>query len=328
MRIQSAELRQSSINEKLTAWSRTETLKVVNAPRRFAPPNLISAQSASRTAARVEESIEDLKFRLLKRMLEALTGKSVETVRSLRPEPPVALPAIQAVASAPQAQGAPVVEMAVSERYYEAEALSYRAQGVVKTADGKEITIDLELNMNREFFQETNLRFVNGKQVTDPLVVNFEGPAAALTGEKFSFDLDSDGSSETISRLASSSGYLALDKNGDGTVNDGSELFGPSTGLGFRELAVYDADKNGWIDEADPVYGRLKIWVDGGAQGGGTLLALAQVGVGAISLQNLRTPFDIKDTATNELMGSVRSSSVFLREEGGAGTVQQLDLAV
>jgi hypothetical protein len=45
------------------------------------------------------------------------------------------------------------------------------------------------------------------------------------------------------------SGLLVIDKNLDGKVNDGSELFGPSTGDGFEKLARYDEDRNGWIDE-------------------------------------------------------------------------------
>lgn len=45
--------------------------------------------------------------------------------------------------------------------------------------------------------------------------------------------------------------FLALDKNGDSVINDGKELFGAATGQGFKELAIYDSDKNYWIDEND-----------------------------------------------------------------------------
>lgn len=61
--------------------------------------------------------------------------------------------------------------------------------------------------------------------------------------------MDCDGKQEEISKLNAGCGYLALDKNGDGVINDGNELFGVKTGDGFYELSKYDSDLNGWIDE-------------------------------------------------------------------------------
>jgi hypothetical protein len=57
-------------------------------------------------------------------------------------------------------------------------------------------------------------------------VINFNGKAPALTEKKFSFDLDSDGKEDQISFVGSDSGFLAVDLNDDGLVNDGKELFG------------------------------------------------------------------------------------------------------
>ena len=62
-----------------------------------------------------------------------------------------------------------------------------------------------------------------------------------LSDQTFYFDLDADGKEEEISVL-NGSGYLALDKNGDGVINDGSELFGTKNGDGFADLARYDED--------------------------------------------------------------------------------------
>ena len=64
---------------------------------------------------------------------------------------------------------------------------------------------------------------------------------AEVSDQTFYFDLDADGKEEEISVL-NGSGYLALDKNGDGTINDGSELFGTRNGDGFADLAQYDED--------------------------------------------------------------------------------------
>ena len=132
----------------------------------------------------------------------------------------------------------------------------------MKTADGKTIDISVQLNMSRTFYSHESISIRAGDALApiDPLVINFDGPAAALTERNFQFDLDCDGEMNQISFVGSGSGFLCLDLNEDGRINDGSELFGPRTGNGFAELAAYDEDGNGWIDEADSIYERLRIW--------------------------------------------------------------------
>lgn len=95
---------------------------------------------------------------------------------------------------------------------------------------------------------------------TDPLMINLDANIGSVSDQKFFFDLDSDGKEEQISFAGKGSGFLALDKNGDGKINDGSELFGTSSGDGFKDLAEYDEDKNGWIDENDSIFSKLKVW--------------------------------------------------------------------
>ena len=208
---------------------------------------------------------------------------------------------------------------------YEAEETEFASQGVVKTADGREIDFTVGLRMAREFSatESVSLRMGN---LTDPLVINFDGNAADLTDEKFAFDLDADGTEEQVSFLKSGSGFLAFDRNGDGVINDGSELFGPETGDGFAELATYDDDGNDFIDEGDSVYTRLSVFNRNGA-GEDVVTSLADAGVGAIYLDRAETEFSVTDD-TNETLGQVRSSSVYIDEDGSVGTVQQVDLAV
>ena len=122
------------------------------------------------------------------------------------------------------------------------------------------------------------------------------------------------------------SGFLAYDRNGDGVINDGSELFGARSGDGFGELSEFDQDGNRWIDENDDIYRNLRIWMvnsDGDPQ----LFALGEVGVGAIYLNHHDTPFTVKDEE-NTTLGKVRESGVFLHENGTAGIIQKIDLAV
>lgn len=215
---------------------------------------------------------------------------------------------------------APAVEQVRrrTEYHAESERTSFRAEGSVELATGETVRFAVSFDLQREFRSLSTS--ISAGNATDPLVVNFGGTPGALAEGKISFDLDAGGTLEQISLPGRGSGFLVLDANGDGKVNDGRELFGPQTGNGFAELAAYDADGNGWIDEGDPVYARLRLWsVDG-------LSTLAERAVGAISTASVETPFEIKDSA-NTLQAVIRRSGVYLSELGGAGIVQQFDLA-
>lgn len=207
----------------------------------------------------------------------------------------------------------------------ETEETSFSTTGVVKTADGRELQFNMNVGMSREFEQyyEQNLT-VAQFQMCDPLVINLDGDVAGLSDQTFYFDIDADGEMDEISRLEAGSGYLALDKNGDGTINDGSELFGTSSGNGFADMARYDEDGNGWIDENDAVWDKLKIWCRD-ENGKDVLYRLADKGVGAICLQNVSTDFALKGQE-GQTNGAIRSTGVFLYENGSAGTVQHVDV--
>ncbi|MBQ8547586.1 MAG: hypothetical protein IJ427_03720, partial [Lachnospiraceae bacterium] len=116
-------------------------------------------------------------------------------------------------------------------------------------------------------------------------------------------------------------------KNEDGTINDGSELFGTKSGDGFADLAAYDGDGNGWIDEADEVFSKLKIWTKD-ENGENLLLNLKEADVGAIYLGNANTQFSLNNAETNETNAIVRKTGVFLKESGTVGTVQHVDLVL
>ena len=209
----------------------------------------------------------------------------------------------------------------------EQENTSFSATGIARTADGREIEFGVELNMSRgfagSFFSSKDEEVV----LTDPLVINLDSSMANVTDQKFFFDLDADGKKEEISSLGSGSGFLAYDKNGDGIINDGSELFGTKSGDGFADLARYDEDGNGWIDENDSIFDNLKVWVKN-EDGTDRLLSLKEADVGAIYLGSADTQFHLNDRYTNQTNAVIQKTGVFLKESGGAGTVQHVDLAL
>src|SRR5690606_7458878 len=155
---------------------------------------------------------------------------------------------------------------------------------------------------------------------------NFGGNAAELTDQKFDFDIDADGEADRVSFVGSASGFLVLARNRNGAIDDGTELSGARTGNGFAELAAFDSDGNGWIDENDAIFAELRIWTKD-SSGADQLGTLAEHNIGALYLGQAATPFDLKDAQYNQ-HGQILSTGVYLSEDGRAGTMQQLDLFV
>lgn len=212
--------------------------------------------------------------------------------------------------------------------YEEKEESSFYSAGTVVTEDGRQIEFDIEAVMSRTFQQSSNVKIDYGSPLMrDPLVINLEGGTTEVSDQKFLFDIDCDGEEDNISLLAKGCGFLALDRNGDGRINDGSELFGTKSGNGFEDLAVFDMDGNGWIDENDPIFNKLRIWTKD-ETGNDRLIALGVAGVGAIYLGNVQTQFSLNSEADNTTNAMVRRSGVFLHENGVAGVIQQVDMAV
>lgn len=340
-----------TVKEKMTAWQAGQQRQVVSGSGQARD---IQAFIAQQEAVQVDVSpagkaqprfvqglaeeidpddmpIADLKMRVLKALIERMFGKKIDI------DDPARFYEKQADTSAATVENGADVDAGggeqgwgiiyeYSESHYEQERTDFRADGTIVTEDGREIAFQARLTMSREFYSEEHFSLRAGDALKDPLVVNFAGTATELSDTQFDFDIDHDGATEQIHFVGPGSGFLALDRNGDQIINDGSELFGPSSGEGFAELRQFDADGNGWIDENDAIYDRLRIWTRDEA-GQSRLFSLGQKGIGAIYLEHVSTPFALKDEANN-LHGQVRSTGLFLSENGSVGTVQQIDLAV
>ena len=335
------------VSESLRAWvgprrpdfEGREPARVAAAPPPppQAPPSQAkSSEAKSSEAQAVDQAIDaaenDPMLVLLRTMIEAMTGVRIKVFRpsdvpAAEPLPELADPGQGGRADATRGPAGFGVEYDYHEVREEKEATAFAASGVVRTSDGREIEFQVSLAMSRSYREETNvsLRLGDARR-KDPLVINFSGNAAQLTDGRFAFDLDGDGQSENLPGLASGSGFLVFDRNADGKANTGSELFGPKSGEGFAELAALDRDGNGWIDEGDAAFAQLYAWTPS-AEGGGELRSLADLGVGAVSVNAIDTAFELRGSG-NASLGAIRTTGVYLSEDGAAGTVQQVDLSV
>jgi hypothetical protein len=339
MKIAASEIRMASAYRKTERTEQTERLEIIRGeaapggrmnPRSQSVEARLSEQARRAHEAEMEEKAPedslDPQLRLLVQVVELMTGKPVRVfdARSLEPGKGAAS---MPVANAGEASPPPSMTYDFSRRYEEHQQLAFMAEGKVQTADGREIQFTVGFEMDRRYMESLDVSIRTGQQpVKDPLVLDFGGADGRLSDIRFQFDLDGDGQNEALPMLAGGRGFLAFDRNDNGRIDDGSELFGPATGNGFAELAALDTDGNGWVDEGDADYGQLRVWLPQ-SEGESRTMTLQEANVGALFAGSVATPFELKN-GDNERLGLMRASSVYLRADGSAGSVSQLDLTV
>lgn len=264
-------------------------------------------------------------------LLDILDGMSPNKAVSLKVEDFLPAGYVEPPAKAQAVGGAPVVSDTFKLAYLKheksvtSERVAFSAAGEVKTADGRQISLHLNSVMSRQESSESEIGgTMEVEKLKDPLMVNLDGKGVNLRADHFAFDLEGNGQQAQVSAIAPGSGFLVLDANGNGRADSGSELFGTRSGNGFADLAAWDEDRNHWIDENDSVFGKLNIWRGGEGQ---PMTTLAQSGIGAIYLGNAASEFSLLDQ-DKQLQGKVRTSGVFLKEDGTPGVIQQIDLVV
>ncbi|NQY79303.1 MAG: hypothetical protein HRT47_03215 [Candidatus Caenarcaniphilales bacterium] len=157
-----------------------------------------------------------------------------------------------------------------------------------------------------------------------PLILDLDGDGIDLSSieDGVTFDLTGDGVRDetawTDAQNSFDDAFLVLDKNNDGQVNSGKELFGDQNGQdnGFDELATYDTNNDGVINSDDEVFEDLKLWADmdaDGKVGEGEMKSLAELGIKSLNTGFTGEKGDVTDEHGNDL--SMQGS--FTREVNG-----------
>ena len=173
----------------------------------------------------------------------------------------------------------------------------------------------------------------NWRQRRDPLTLDLDGDGLETTGagtfNPIYFDHDGDGIKNGSGWVKSDDAFLVLDKNGNGLIDNGRELFGDnfikSSGQtakdGFDALTDLDSNADGIVNAQDIQYINLKLWRDLNQDG------ISQDGeLFTLDSQNI-VGINITKTANNQTLSNgnqIADTGSFIKGDGSSGTVGEV----
>jgi len=229
----------------------------------------------------------------------------------------------------------PLIAATTKEEYnnFLKELLQTRKQeilGYVNSHKYQTILINCKTEWICQLFT-TAITSVDPQPTGSPLVLDLDGDGVETTSvnDGSYFDHDANGFAEQTGWASSDDGLLAWDRNGDGIINDGKELFGNETLLqsgykasnGFQALAEWDDNLDGKIDSNDSIWSNLKIWQDydgDGYSSADELQTLSELGI--LSINTDYTDSSYIDPQENEH----RQVGSFSWSDGTTGTASDV----
>ncbi len=179
----------------------------------------------------------------------------------------------------------------------------------------------LEMTVNFTFDIQSGRAIVQVEgAMADPLVLDLNGNGIETTTlqQGINFDINGDGTEEKTAFVTGGDGLLALDRNHDGKITSGTELFGDQNGAedGFMELAKFDSNNDSIINRDDPVFKDLKVMIVTGKNS--ELYSLDRLDISEISLAE-------KNKAGFYNNGNyIKETANFKRTDGSHGTIGEV----
>ncbi|MFZ5594486.1 MAG: calcium-binding protein [Pseudomonadota bacterium] len=208
------------------------------------------------------------------------------------------------------------------------DPLSDALKQTARIIEGRQAQIDAAVNGDFD-------RAKNRPWPRDPIILDLDGDGLETVGFAAGayFDHDGDGVLTRTGWAGKDDALLVWDRNTNGAIDTGAELFGDFTPLpngtlapnGFAALAALDANRDGVIDASDPAFAQLKLWRDASQDGvsqGGEFITLADVGIVSLNLTNTLKNQGLANGNTLAREGS------FTRADGTTGGMGEFRLAI
>jgi hypothetical protein len=179
------------------------------------------------------------------------------------------------------------------------------------------------------FRDRTADKAADGSIRRDPLALDLDGDGIETIGLRHGkpilFDHDGDGIKTGTGWLKSDDAWLVLDRNGNGTIDSGRELFGVETLKsnsklatdGFDALRDMDSNTDEKIDQSDVVFDQLRLWRDSNQDGISQIGELSTLNTNGITSIGLQSTVSTKNLGNGNIQ---TASGVFSRSDGTTGT--------
>ncbi|MBO1537003.1 calcium-binding protein, partial [Pseudomonas sp. OA65] len=205
-----------------------------------------------------------------------------------------------------------------------------------------ELTMPWIRKLNDKLVGDLKDAFGTAETTTSPIILDLDGDGVETVGLSAGvhFDHDGNGFAEASGWVSSDDGLLVLDRNGNGTIDSGSELFGNNSVTkdgskaenGFLSLGALDENNDGVLDFRDSAFSELQVWVDSNSDGltqSDELRSLNSVGIVSINTgysepgtvdANGDVPSSVVDNNGNEH----RQVGSFIRADGSIGIAEDV----
>lgn len=156
------------------------------------------------------------------------------------------------------------------------------ASGTMFSATLSTLRIDIDAQIT--MLQQPRQSVLSAPQ--DPVTLDLNGNGRIDLARTRTFDLAGQGDAGEIPFVSDGDAFLALDRNDNGRIDSGGELFGDQHGAanGFDELATFDSNGDGRIDANDSIFGHLRLLGDFNGDGADELERLSDSGVTRVDL--------------------------------------------
>ena len=194
------------------------------------------------------------------------------------------------------------------------------AQAQNGTSGGESTSFQVNIQMEFSFEFSATVQVGEGQvQESDPITLDLDGDGIELTryGNGARFDITGKGQAATTAFVTGGDAFLAIDRNGNGIIDSGKELFGDQNGArnGYEELAKLDSNLDGVINKLDKDFAKLVLFKDNGngRTDPGELVSLTQAGIVELSLNHQNV--NLKAAGGNRI-GQIAS---YRRADGSVG---------